>query len=119
MVNDLGLCGNKIIGNNSVAKSKSGIIGGNTNLSSNGAIGSSGYYSTATINGCSSAGNSENESETNRTLDVVDQLHDLFRNMSIIDETPENSREPIQPNNFLQAVGKLNPMFEGMLYYLL
>ena len=48
-----------------------------------------------------------------RTLDVVDQLHDLFRHMSLFDETPESNREPIPPNNFLQAVGKLNPMFEG------
>ena len=64
-------------------------------------------------NGCGTTGNSENDSETIRTLDVVDQLHDLFRHMSIFDETPETNREPIPPNNFLQAVGKLNPMFEG------
>lgn len=37
--------------------------------------------------------------------------------MSIFDETPESTREPIPPNNFLQAVGKLNPMFEGMPRY--
>ena len=37
--------------------------------------------------------------------------------MSIFDETPESTREPIPPNNFLQAVGKLNPMFEGMPCY--
>ena len=73
---------------------------------------SSGYNS-ASSSGCGSGGNLENESETTRTLDVVDQLHDLFRHMSIFDETPENNREPIPPNNFLQAVGKLNPMFEG------
>ena len=90
---------------------------GGSNNSSNGGICSAGYYNSGTISGCVAIGNSENESETTRTLDVVDQLHDLFRNMSIFDETPESNREPIPPNNFLQAVGKLNPMFEGMLHY--
>ena len=94
-------------------KSKRGLIGvSNNQSSSGGSLGSSGY-SSASSNGCGSAGNLENESETTRTLEVVDQLHDLFRNMSIFDETAESNREPIPPNNFLQAVGKLNPMFEG------
>jgi hypothetical protein len=108
------------LGNNGTSnagmKNKRGIMGGSNNSSSNGGgISSAGYYNSATISGCGASGNSENESETTRTLDVVDQLHDLFRNMSVFDETPESNREPIPPNNFLQAIGKLNPMFEGIL----
>ena len=109
------------------------------------------------------------DAETELVHDVVDQLHDLFRNMSCTDGDPEASgstqnsssaanggsvpRDPIAPNSFLQvncsvamgggvncwqsvllyktllieikeehikiqstlfqAVGKLNPMFEG------
>ena len=53
------------------------------------------------------------DADTELVHDVVDQLHDLFKNMSCSDETPETNREPIPPNSFLQAVGKLNPMFEG------
>ena len=92
-------------------------MGGSNNSSNGGGICSAGYYNSGAISGCVAIGNSENESETTRTLDVVDQLHDLFRNMPIFDETPESNREPIPPNNFLQAVGKLNPMFEGMLHH--
>ena len=89
---------------------------GSNSLSINGGeICSSGYYNSTAISGCGSTGNSDNESTTTRNLDVVDQSHDLFRNMSIFDETPKNNREPIPPNNFLQAVGKLTPMFEGKL----
>ena len=98
-------------GNGAGIKNKKGLIGMSNHQSSSREC-SSGYNS-ASSSGCGSGGNLENESETTRTLDVVDQLHDLFRHMSIFDETPENSREPIPPNNFLQAVGKLNPMFEG------
>ena len=94
-------------------KNKWGLIGVSNNQSSGGGSLCSSGYNSASNSGCGSAGNLENESETTRTLDVVDQLHDLFRNMSVFDETPESNREPIQPNNFLQAVGKLNPMFEG------
>ena len=85
------------------------------NMGSNGCgTGSSGCFNNSTmIGGSSLITNADSESETTLTLDVVDQLHDLFRNMSIFDETPESNREPIPPNNFLQAVGKLNPMFEG------
>ena len=83
------------------------------NIGSNGCgAGSSGCFNNSTmIGGSSLISNADSESETTLTLDVVDQLHDLFRNMSIFDETPESNREPIPPNNFLQAVGKLNPMF--------
>ena len=108
--------GNNGNGSNVGIKSKRGIIGSSNNVSTNGAACPSGNYSNA-VSGSGSGGNSEHESETTRTLDVVDQLHDLFRNMSIFDETPESTREPIPPNNFLQAVGKLNPMFEGMPCY--
>ena len=109
--------GNNGNGSNVGIKSKRGIIGSSNNVSTNGgAACPSGNYSNA-VSGSGSGGNSEHESETTRTLDVVDQLHDLFRNMSIFDETPESTREPIPPNNFLQAVGKLNPMFEGMPRY--
>ena len=109
--------GNNVNGSNVGIKSKRGIIGSSNNVSTNGgAACQSGNYSNA-VSGSGSGGNSEHESETTRTLDVVDQLHDLFRNMSIFDETPESTREPIPPNNFLQAVGKLNPMFEGMPRY--
>ena len=103
--------GNVGSGNGAGIKNKKGLIGISNHQSSSREC-SSGYNS-ASSSGCGSGGNLENESETTRTLDVVDQLHDLFRHMSIFDETPENSREPIPPNNFLQAVGKLNPMFEG------
>ena len=82
--------------------------GMNSNSYASGSNGALNY-----ING--SNANADSESETALTLDLVDQLHDLFRNMSIFDETPESNREPIPPNNFLQAVGKLNPMFEGNL----
>lgn len=101
LANDLGL-GNHGSNNGVGIKNRRGLIG----LANN-------QGSSSSSNGCGTTGNSENDSETIRTLDVVDQLHDLFRHMSIFDETPETNREPIPPNNFLQAVGKLNPMFEG------
>ena len=79
--------GNNGNGSNVGIKSKRGIIGSSNNVSTNGgAACPSGNYSNA-VSGSGSGGNSEHESETTRTLDVVDQLHDLFRNMSIFDET--------------------------------
>ena len=106
--------GNNGNGANGGNKSKRGPIGGSNTLTSNDCVaGSSGYYNTIATSGCNSPLNSDTDTENIRTLDVVDQLHDLFRSMSIFDETPENNREPIPPNNFLQAIGKLNPMFEG------
>jgi len=39
------------------------------------------------------------------------QLHELFRTLSGSDES--DSKDPLPPSNFLSAVGKLNPMFEG------
>ena len=38
------------------------------------------------------------------------QLHDLFKSLSCADES---DREPIPPSSFLNAVSRLNPMFEG------
>ena len=59
------------------------------------------------------------DAETELVHDVVDQLHDLFRNMSCTDGDPESSgatqnsssaanggsvpRDPIAPNSFLQV----------------
>lgn len=42
---------------------------------------------------------------------ILLQLHELFRTLSGSDES--DSKEPLPPSNFLGAVGKLNPMFEG------
>lgn len=44
--------------------------------------------------------------------DVVEQLHDLFKTLSTADSSSD-SKDPIPPSNFLSAVGKLNPLFEG------
>jgi hypothetical protein len=38
-------------------------------------------------------------------------LHELFRTLSGSDDS--DGKEPLPPSNFLGAVGKLNPMFEG------
>lgn len=38
-------------------------------------------------------------------------MHELFRTLSGSDDS--DSKEPLPPSNFLSAVGKLNPMFEG------
>jgi len=55
--------------------------------------------------------------ETERIHDVIEQLHDLFRNMSTSDDhtidRDSSNREPIPPSNFLHAVGKMNSLFEG------
>jgi len=76
-------------------------------------------------NGSGNGNGSIADAETELVHDVVDQLHDLFKNMSCTDDSVSDhgttlggsnssgSREPIPPNSFLQAVGKLNPMFEG------
>lgn len=62
------------------------------------------------------------QAETERIHDVIEQLHDLFRNMSssddhlLVDSSSHGSnasKEPIAPSNFLHAVGKMNSMFEG------
>lgn len=63
------------------------------------------------------------QAETERIHDVIEQLHDLFRNMSSSDDhlldsshsgsSSNVSKEPIAPSNFLHAVGKMNSMFEG------
>ena len=44
--------------------------------------------------------------------EVIEQLHDLFKSLSCADETAD-SREPIQPSSFLNAVSRFNPRFEG------
>ena len=76
-------------------------------------------------NGHSSGGGSQVASldaETERIYDVIEQLHDLFRNMSLCDDyvaereansSSTSSREPIAPSSFLNAVGKMNALFEG------
>ena len=58
------------------------------------------------------------DADTELVHDVIEQMHDLFKNMSSCDDhlvERENSsnREPIPPSNFLNAVGKMNSMFEG------
>lgn len=55
--------------------------------------------------------NSISDAETELVHDVIDQLHELFRTLSGSDDS--DSKEPLPPSNFLSAVGKLNPMFEG------
>lgn len=65
-----------------------------------------------------------NNVDTETELNVIEQLHDLFRNMSVCDDhvaeregsnsaSATSTREPIAPSNFLHAVGKMNSMFEG------
>jgi len=65
----------------------------------------------------STSSNSNGDVETERIHDVIEQLHDLFRNMSTSDDhtvdRDSSSREPIPPSNFLHAVGKMNSLFEG------
>ena len=74
--------------------------------------------------GGGSNSNGSLDAETERIHDVIEQLHDLFRNMSICDDhvaeresmnggSSSSSREPIAPSSFLHAVGKMNSMFEG------
>ena len=60
------------------------------------------------------------DADTELVHDVIDQMHDLFRNMSSCDDhlveresSSSSNREPIPPSSFLNAVGKMNPMFEG------
>eukprot|EP00093_Oithona_nana_P010118 10118.XXX_122514_124844_1 [CDS] Oithona nana genome sequencing. len=73
-------------------------------------------------NGHISNGHSNLDAETERIHDVIEQLHDLFRNMSQCDDyvaereansSSSSSREPIAPSSFLNAVGKMNALFEG------
>ena len=72
-------------------------------------------------NGHITNGHSNLDAETERIHDVIEQLHDLFRNMSQCDDyvaeressSSSSSREPIAPSSFLNAVGKMNVMFEG------
>ena len=65
----------------------------------------------------STSSNSNGDVETERIHDVIEQLHDLFRNMSTSDDhtvdRDSSNREPIPPSNFLHAVGKMNSLFEG------
>ncbi len=44
--------------------------------------------------------------------EVIQKLHDLFKTLSCADDAGDN-REPIPPQSFLNAVSKLNPIFEG------
>ncbi|TRY63202.1 hypothetical protein TCAL_03541 [Tigriopus californicus] len=50
--------------------------------------------------------------ELELVVEVIDQLHDLFKTLSNTDEGAE-TRDPIAPSSFLTAVGRLNPLFEG------
>merc|ERR1712038_491650 len=69
--------------------------------------------------GTSSSSNGIMDADTELVHTVIDQMHDLFRTMSSCDdhlverESPSSNRDPIAPNAFLNAVGKMNPMFEG------
>lgn len=59
--------------------------------------------------------NCNNDAETERVHDVIEQLHDLFRHMASSDEhliDSNSSKEPIQPSNFLHAVCKMHTLFE-------
>jgi len=100
LVYDLGLQGGSGGSNGGSKKRISALNGGNNSTS---------HHS----GGSGGGGGGIADADTELVHDVVDQLHDLFKNMSCSDETPETSREAIPPNSFLQAVGKLNPMFEG------
>jgi ubiquitin carboxyl-terminal hydrolase 1 len=68
-----------------------------------------------------STNNGITDAETELVHDVIEQLHDLFRNMSTCDDhlaekessSSNSSKEPIPPSNFLNSVGKFNPLFEG------
>ena len=62
------------------------------------------------VNGSSDNGDS---TEAELSQDVIEKLHDLFKDMSCADESSDSSREPIPPSSFLNSVGRLNPMFEG------
>ena len=54
----------------------------------------------------------DNAREMEMVNDVIEKMHDLFKNLSCADETSD-TKDPIQPSSFLNAVGKLNPLFEG------
>lgn len=68
--------------------------------------------------GSNSNGNGITDAETELVHDVIEQLHDLFRNMSscddhLVERESSSSKDPIPPSSFLNAVGKMNSMFEG------
>lgn len=52
------------------------------------------------------------DAEAELSQEVIEQLHDLFKTLSCADETAD-SREPIPPSSFLNAVSRFNPRFEG------
>merc|ERR1719266_2610142 len=94
-----------------------GLHGSNSNSSSNGKEKRNrGGNHTASSNSSNSNGSAA-DVETERIHEVIEQLHDLFRNMSTSDDhivdRDSNNREPIPPSSFLHAVGKMNSLFEG------
>ena len=52
------------------------------------------------------------DADAGLSQEVIEQLHDLFKSLSCADETAD-SRDPIQPSSFLNAVSRFNPRFEG------
>lgn len=94
-----------------------GLHGSNSNSSSNGKEKRNrGGNHTASSNSSNSNGSAA-DVETERIHEVIEQLHDLFRNMSTSDDhivdRDSSNREPIPPSSFLHAVGKMNSLFEG------
>lgn len=94
LVNDLGLGSHHHAASNS--KDKRGGRGGSSSIANNPASSSA-------------------DPQTERINDVIEQMHDLFRNMSTVDDHVieressgnSSSREPIPPTSFLHAVGKM------------
>lgn len=69
-------------------------------------------------NGGNGSHNGIMDSDTELIHDVIEQMHDLFKNMSscddhLVERDSSSNRDPIPPSNFLNAVGKMNSMFEG------
>lgn len=71
-------------------------------------------HSLTSVNGHSPAitSNIYDSEELELVVEVIDQLHDLFKTLSNTDEGAK-TRDPIAPSSFLTAVGRLNPLFEG------
>ena len=96
LVSDLGIVGANLHSNNKDKRNRSSGNGNNGNGTNNGIM----------------------DADTELVHDVIEQMHDLFKNMSscddhLVERESASNRDPIPPSNFLNAVGKMNSMFEG------